>query len=296
MMDHKIDHLKNEYMNIPIPDELDAVVNKALSTYTKKKKRKPAAYFWSAAAAAAIVFMSVINISPAAAKSLSDVPVIGKLVEVLTFREYTYNDGNYEANIKVPAIDHLANKTLEKALNEKYVNENKQLYKDFQKEMDELKKQGGGHLGVDSGYHVLTDNDSILSIGRYTVNTVASSSTVMKYDTIDKKNQILITLPSLFKNDQYVKAISDNIIAQMKEQMKADSNKYYWVSEEKDGDFTDIFKTIKKDQNFYINNENKLVISFDKYEVAPGYMGICDFVIPTNVINKLLVSHEYIKK
>jgi len=38
-----------------------------------------------------------------------------------------------------------------------------------------------------------------------------------------------------------------------------------------------------------------LVISFDKYEVGPGYMGIQEFEIPTEVIADILVSNEYIR-
>ncbi|HCM13126.1 MAG TPA: anti-sigma factor, partial [Lachnospiraceae bacterium] len=60
--------------------------------------------------------------------------------------------------------------------NEKYLEEGKSLYEGFNADMEELKKNGGGHLGIDSGYEVKTDTDRILSIGRYTVNTVASSS------------------------------------------------------------------------------------------------------------------------
>ncbi|WP_339316501.1 hypothetical protein [Paenibacillus sp. FSL R10-2734] len=43
---------------------------------------------------------------------------------------------------------------------------------------------------MESGYEVKTDNDQILAIGRYVVDTVGSSSITFKYDTIDKKNQL----------------------------------------------------------------------------------------------------------
>lgn len=55
------------------------------------------------------------------------------------------------------------------------------------------------------------------------------------------------------------------------------------------------FQSIAKDQSFYINNDGKLVISFDKYEVSPGYMGVVEFIIPTPVITDALVSNAYIK-
>ncbi|MDE7061582.1 MAG: RsiV family protein, partial [Lachnospiraceae bacterium] len=40
------------------------------------------------------------------------------------------------------------------------------------------------------------------------------------------------------------------------------------------------------DRNFYLNAENKLVIVFDEYEVAPGSMGMPEFVIPEEVLEE----------
>lgn len=37
------------------------------------------------------------------------------------------------------------------------------------------------------------------------------------------------------------------------------------------------------------------MISFDEYEVGPGYMGVQEFEIPTEVIQDILVSNKYIK-
>jgi Protein of unknown function (DUF3298)/Domain of unknown function (DUF4179) len=292
-MDKKLEQLKTEYKNIQIPDELDLIVERALLKGKKKKK----GYKWMAgAAAAAVLFIGGLNISPAMASTLAEMPVVGNIVKVLTFTEYKVDKDKYQADIKVPAVSDLENEDLAQSLNDKYVKEGKELYDEFMAEVEDLENNGGGHLGVDSGYEVKTDNDQILSIGRYVVNTVASSSTIMKYDTIDKKNQILLSLPMLFKDDSYVNTISENIKEQMREQMKADENNIYWVSGAglEDEDLTELFETITKEQNFYINNEGKLVISFDKYEVAPGYMGVVEFVIPTEAISDLLVSDEYI--
>ncbi len=293
-MDKKLDQLKTEYKNIQIPDELDLIVERAL---LKGKKKKKNGYKWVAGtAAAAVLFIGGLNISPAMASTLADMPVVGSIVKVLTFTEYKVDKDKYQADIKVPAVSDLKNGDLAQSLNERYLKEGKELYDEFMADMKELEDDGGGHLGVDSGYEVKTDNDQLLSIGRYVVNTVGSSSTTMTYDTIDKKNQILLSLPMLFKDDSYVKTISENIKEQMREQMKADENKIYWVSNAglEDEELTELFETINKEQNFYINNEGKLVISFDKYEVAPGYMGVVEFIIPTEIISDILVSDEYI--
>lgn len=300
MKDKNLQQLKKNYMDVPIPVELDFIVKKSLEDNGVKITNSKANFKGIKIAAASIVaavalFTVGVNSSPVFAASLSNVPVVGSIVKILTFREYTVNEDSYNADIKVPSIQGLENKDLENNLNDKYLTENKKLYEDFMADMEDMKSNGDGHLGVSSGYVVKTDNDRLLSIGRYVVNTVGSSSTTMKYDTIDKQSEILITLPSLFKNDSYVNIISENIKKQMIEQNKADENKFYWVEGiEKDMNM-ELFEKISKDQNFYINSEGKLVISFDKYEVAPGYMGVVEFVIPTEILSDSLVSNDYIK-
>lgn len=300
MKDRNLEQLKKEYMDVPIPQELDFVVKRALKESGIKMKERKNKFSGitkiavSIAAAVAIMIVGV-NTSPVLAENLSKVPLVGGIVKVLTFREYTVNEDTFNAEIKTPAISGLENKNLENSLNEKYLQENQQLYEQFMTEVEDLKKKGGGHLGVDSGYVVKTDTDRILSIGRYVVNTVASSSTTFEYDTIDKKEEVLITLPSLFRDDSYVDVISENIKQQMRKQHQVDDSKMYWVEGvEKEG-LVELFDKIAKEQNFYINTEGKLVISFNKYEVAPGYMGVVEFVIPTEVISDILVGNEYIK-
>ncbi len=294
-MDEKLKELEKQYNEVPIPKELDFVVENALKE-GKKKRKKQAPKWLLGSAAAAMLFTAGLNVSPAMARTLSEIPVVGSVVKVLTWTEYEVAEDTYDANIKVPAIENLENKELANTLNEKYRSEGKALYDDFIAEVGDLKAKGGGHLGVDSGYEIKTDNDQILSIGRYIVNIVGSSSTVMHYDNIDKQNEILITLPMLFKDDRYIKIISENIKEQMREQAASDPDKVFWV---KGGGFPDEklfdeFKTIKADQQFYISDKGKLVVSFDKYEVAPGYMGVLEFEIPTDVLKKDLVSMEYI--
>lgn len=300
MKDKNLHQLKKEYMNVTIPMELDFIVKKTLkesglNSMNKERNFKRIRIAAASIATAAAVLTIGVNSSPVLASTLSKVPVVGSIVKVLTFREYTVNEDKYNADIKVPSIQGLKNKTLESSLNEKYLAENKKLYELFRADMEDLKKEGEGHLGVSSGYVVKTDNDKLLSVGRYVVNTVGSSSTTMKYDTIDKKNEILITLPSLFKDDRYVDIISENIKKQMIEQNKADKNKFYWVAGIEQKATMGLFEKISKKQNFYVSTEGKLVISFDKYEVAPGYMGVVEFVIPTEILSDSLVSNEYIK-
>ncbi|BFH63207.1 RsiV family protein [Paenibacillus azoreducens] len=295
-MNMQINQLQKEYEEIPIPEELDMIVGRAIKQSTKARRNKNVKYKWVAGVgAAALIFLVTINTSSTVANALSTIPGVDRIIKVLMLKEYVVDEKNYNANIKVPAITHLDNKELELGLNEKYLKENKALYDKFQAEIKEMKKQGDGHLGLDAGYEVKTDTEEILAIERYVVESAGSSSEEIKLDTIDKKNQVLITLPMLFKDDRYIQLISENIKEQMKAQMKADPDKVYWTTGTLDLQPTDEFKSIKKDQNFYINQDGKLVIAFNKYDVAPGYMGAVEFVIPTEAISADLVSHKYIK-
>lgn len=300
MADKNLQELKKEYNEIPIPEELDLVVKNAFRDSGVYNTRIKTIYKRSGVAVASLAISTGIltvgvNSSPAFADKLSKIPVVSSIVKVITFKEYNIDEDKYKANIEVPSIEGLENKALEDSLNEKYISENKKLYEDFITDMEGLKKIDDGHLGIESGYVVKTDNENILSIGRYVVNTVGTSSTTFEYDTIDKKNEILITLPSLFKDNKYIEIISENIKEQMRGQMKSDSKKVYWIDDESGNGNMDIFKEISENQNFYINDQSQLVISFNKYEVAPGYMGIVEFTIPTDILSDVLVSNEYIK-
>ena len=79
----------------------------------------------------------------------------------------------------------------------------------------------------------------------------------------------------------------------MVEQHNEDENKFYWV-EGIENESTELFEKISINQSFYISSNGKLIISFDKYEVAPGYMGVVEFEIPTEILENILVSSEYI--
>lgn len=57
---------------------------------------------------------------------------------------------------------------------------------------------------------------------------------------------------------------------------------------ESDGTSEFYFDTIEANQDFYFNENDEIVIEFDEYEAAPGYMGIVSFTIPRNVTEAML--------
>lgn len=286
--------------NIEIPEELDLVVQRAIKMGKIAPKgrminmRKWTTKVAAAATITVVGFVGATNLSPTFAKSMSDIPVLGALVKVLSFTQFNYQEDTFEANIETPVIEGLKNTTLQETLNSKYLEEGKKLFEQFEADVAEVKAfDQTAHMGLNSGFEIKTNNDQILSIGHYVVNTAASSSTTMAYDTVDKQNEILITLPSLFKDDSYITLISENIKAQMREKMADDANTIYWIAG--DPDAIDGFDAIDAHQAFYISDTGKLVISFDKYTVGPGSIGIQEFEIPTEVLQDILVSNTYIQ-
>ena len=141
-------------------------------------------------------------------------------------------------------------------------------------------------MDVELDYTVITDNDRLFSIRFDQLLVMASGVQTVKIYHIDKQTGEMINLAGLFKEGaDYITAVSENIKVQMKEQMAADEYiMYYLDSEVPEWDF----QSVKEDTTFYVNENGKLTIVFDEYEVAPGYMGSVEFEIPTEAIEDLV--------
>jgi hypothetical protein len=291
MMDN-LKQLETEYSNTKIPEELEHVVKQTIIKKQKKMRFENMIKMTAFSAASIIaVFIITVNSSAAAAEAMSNIPVVKNLVRLVMIRELSYQDANHEAKVEVPKVEGLTDKSLEAALNKKYLEENTKLYEDFMKELgdNELTPQ---NLALYTDYAVKVNTEDFMVVQGVTTQIAASGTESVVFDNIDLKNQLIITLPSLFKDDSYVDVISENIIEQMKQRMDKEEGVMFFI--EADGDIGG-FNKIKSDQSFYINSDSKLVISFNEYEVAPGVMGMVEFVIPTEVIQDLLVSNTYIR-
>lgn len=285
--------LKIDYENINASEEFKE------SVLTKAKKRHRFSVFTKsvAAAAATFVFASVLalNVSPAFAKSVSEIPYLKEVVKVLTASRYEFSDGNMEAEIVTPKIEGLLDKELEDKLNNEFKENANAIILGFERDYKELKKEFGEgtdiHMGINYNYEVKTDDDDIYAIDIYLFTAAGSSSTKHSFYTIDKKTHSLLTLDGIFKDKSYVDVISEYIKKEMKRLNETEGG-YFWV----DSEFPEWnFTKIKEDQNFYINSDGKLVICFDKYDVAAGAQGSPEFVIPTEVISNILKPVTFIK-
>ncbi len=300
MRDKKLEEMRQDYENIKIPAELrqrvEAGIRQAKEETKMKKRSKVIVYTGRAAGgvAAAMVMITVMaNSGAAIAHAMAKIPVIGAIAEVVTFREYesTDNNNNMEADIKIPEV---SVKNEDGTVNEETT---QKINKSIQEYTDEIIAQyeadvkaageGEGHMNVELDYSVITDSDRLFSIRFDQLLVMASGTQMVKIYHIDKQTGEMIGLDGLFKDGaDYITVLSENIKEQMKERMAADESLVYWVDNEDMSEWN--FESIKEDNTFYVNENGKLTIVFDEYEVAPGYMGSVEFEIPTEIIQDLV--------
>lgn len=291
---HRIEKSKEEYMFVNIPEEgpirMKAAIEQAKEEKGRQKRRQ---YRWRCAggfAAAFVIIFLMPNCSEASAQALQKLPVIGRFFEVITIRDYQFDDGYSSADVKVPALsDRNPNNTEDENaaladINqsvEEYTNDILERFKENQKILGDQ-----GHQSLDISYEVLTNTDRWFTL-EITVNEVQGSGFQYKrYYHIDKSTGKIASLKDLFEpGSNYLKIISDSIQKQMEEYNEnSEDGDVYWIG---NSEFVDGYEGITEDQNFYLNKQNHLIIIFDEYEVAPGYMGMPRFKIPQELIEDI---------
>lgn len=308
MNEKKIEEMKQVYENIKIPKELRQRVEAGIrqakreesenmkeikNENNENKKSTIAVYIGrivSAAAAALLLITVMANSGAGIAHAMSKIPVIGTIAEIVTFRHYENAKNNMDADIKIPEV---SVKNEDGTINEETtqkINKSIQEYTDAiiaQYEADVAAAgDSEGHMNVSLDYSVITDSERLFSIRFDELLVMASGTQMVKIYHIDKQTGEMIGLSGLFKDGvDFIMPISENIKQQMKAQMAADESVSYFL----DSDVPEWdFQEITADTTFYVNENGKLVIVFNEYEVAPGYMGSVEFEIPTEVIQDLV--------
>ncbi len=292
-----LDRLREEFDAIPVPEELEGRVRSAISSARKGETDMKTKKHWIrnvgvtlAAAAAALVLC--VNVSPTVARALENIPVLGPITRVVTLRTYTDDrgDGNVTAHIDVPAVES-AGAELEQAI-EDYTDQIIAQYESDAQAATEGAEMGeSGHYELDLSYTVATDNDRVFALRFNKTLVMASGTEEVKIYAVDKATGELLTLADLFQPDSdYQAVLTENIQQQMRRQMEDDEMVTYWLdSEDPEWDFTEL----AEDATFYINEAGRLVIVFNEYEVAPGYMGAVEFAIPAEAVAEIALP-EYL--
>lgn len=295
--------MKNERLFECIGEIDEKFIEEAASMKSGKKQdknqKKQNKNIWKRVliSAAAVIALSIIlpNTNGNLAMAMEKIPILGKYFEIVTFREYHYEDEKNQADVKVPQLTTKDNASKAEKETASTLNKSIDDYAQgfIQKFKETLATEHDGYQELSMDYQVVTDNEDWLTLKITALEVQASGYEQVKYYHIDKRTGKEAVLSDLFVDgSDYIDKISENIIEQMKENEKSDSDKVYFyqgtlrdttgLSED------DLFSKIKPEQNFYFNEEGQLVITFNEYEVAPGYMGVVEFTIPDDVIGDIL--------
>lgn len=249
-----------------------------------------------AAAAVAGAFVILPNTSASVAHAMENIPILGKLVEVVTFRDYQYEDDRHRADIEVPELvpqsvtDEVSEQS--QVIQENLQKTTEEINAEIQQITDKIMTEFEENLLYEQGYQDVIVKSEIINTTKdyFTLKLIcyqgAGSGAEWDYFyTIDLKTGERIQLKDIFKEDaDYITPISENIKTQMREQMAADEMKIYWLEDE----IEELnFKQITDETAFYLNEEGKLVITFNEGDVAPMYMGVVEFVIEEEVITDI---------
>ena len=254
-----------------------------------KERRKSAIVKITATAAALIgAFIILPNTSANIAYAMERIPVIGQLVEVVTFRDYQYETERNKADIVVPEIK-IEEPATDKDVQEKLERTAEEINAEIEKITGELITEFEKYMHDEQGYQDISVKSEVLATTKdyFTLKLLCFQAAGSGYEwnyyyTIDLNTGERLRLKDIFKDGaDYITPISENIKEQMVEQMKADSMVYYWVNDEIDALN---FKSITDETSFYINENGNVVIGFNEGDVAPMYMGAVEFEIPAEVL------------
>ena len=261
----------------PIPEDYAGRVFQTCAALEEAPAKRRSAFRWTGWVAAALaLFIAVPNVSPVAAAAMAEVPVLGAIVELVTFRNYTWDDGVHSMDVSVPE---LTGGAAAQAVDEQVREYTERLMAEFQ-EKCETELGPEGYAGLDVTSTVVTDTDDWFTLRIDATETMASGYEFSRLYHIDKATDQTVTLKDLFREDaDYVTVLSGEVRRQMEEQMAQSEEVVYFPEE---------FTAIDPEQNFYFNAEGELVLVFDEYTIAPGSMGMPEFAIPAEVYGGML--------
>lgn len=290
---------KDIYDHIVVPEELDVRLRKALENAPEPKKRTNKVIKfsrWAATAAAALLlcFTVGLNTSESFAMEMAELPIIGTVARVLTIRSYETTEDTTTTKVEIPEVQvESATEEVTNAITD--VNaEIEKIVEDFtaQKhvEIEEYKEAffatGGTEeewaersIDVNVNYEVKHQSETTLSLLVDAWISWFNFQEERHFYNIDLVTGKALTLIDLLGEDAYEYA-SNCVLAQMHEMIQAEPDAYVFWGVNDGGEMGIEFSGVTADTPFYINEAGNVVISYNKYDVGPGYMGIQEFEIP----------------
>lgn len=148
--------------DIPIPDRVYARTEETLESLPERKVKRqvwraPRAVFSMAACLLAVFLIFLPNVSVVYAQTAAEIPIIGKLIEVFTFRNYTYSDDRHELDAEVPMVKNPENSQAGTMINQEVEELTDAVIQQFYQELEISGGKGYGSVHVD--YEIVTNTE-----------------------------------------------------------------------------------------------------------------------------------------
>lgn len=295
LLEDELQVLKKEYQKPKMSKEqLEKMyIKMEEADMINKRERNRKRMIKCAVTAAAFIgaFIVLPNTSATIANAMEQIPIIGRLVEVVTIRDYKYDTDRNKADIEVPKIE-LGEQANNGEVQEKLERTTDEINTEIERITNKLVAEFKDSLEEEEGYQdvvvkseVLATTQDYFSLKLMCYQGAGSGYQWNYYYTIDMNTGERLELKDMFKSGtDYITPISENIKEQMKAQMTADENVQYWLDDEIE-EYN--FKAITEKTSFYLNEKGNVVISFNEGEVAPMYMGCADFEIPSDILSDI---------
>ena len=231
-----------------------------------------------------ICFLVILpNMSAGVAQAMSSLPVVGEFFRVITIRDYHYMDDRFRAEVNIPEIE--SDSEAAKSINGKI----SAIAEEWVERFESAKEDEWGRSEIKVDYEILATSPEYFTLKLMTYQGSGSGFQQDHYYTIRIFDEKEMTLSDIFpEGADYITPISENIKQQMRQQIKNDPDKMYWVDIGDDDPAKGFeFVEIEKDQQFYIDENGQIVIAFNEGDVAPLYMGCVQFTIPGQVTDKI---------
>lgn len=273
---------RTRYEETPLPEGLEFAVSRAIREGEKKRRgRRALRRSLMSTLAGCACFALLVNASPTFAQAVSEVPVLRDLARVFTAEEYSISDRERLIDVRLPALDLPDSTDLEQRINTEIrtrIEEVLQEAEDRARETRDAYVATGGDpddfmpviISVD--YEVKCQNDQYLSFLLTKTETRATAYTEVYAYNIDLEAGREIDLKDLLSPDW--RQIVDQVVTDEIARQQTDPDKIYFEPGEGG------FEGVRDDQPFYLDESGQPVVFFEKYEIAPGYMGMPEFTIP----------------
>ena len=291
----RMEEAKKRYEEIQVPEELHERLEKLIADSAPDRVKGAAAggkrgnvvwmkgCAWAAAAVVAL-FTLALNTNTAFAQEMGEIPVLGAVARILTFRSYVKEDADMGIAVEIPAIETIEEDTgLAEEVNQEILERCEAYAQAAIQRAEEYKKaflETGGtqeeweahNIQIRVWYEIKSQTEDYLSFTVSGTENWTSAYSETYYYNLDLKEGKRISLRDVLGED-YI-AIADASIREQMAQMEKEEGIAFF-SQEEGG-----FSGITEETNFYMNEKGNPVIVFDKYEIAPGSAGEIEFEIP----------------